>query len=50
MIELWRPTIDSMGGASAYPLFDQLASQDAVGVRSRNGLGTRNAPAAGAGA
>jgi hypothetical protein len=23
--ELWRPTIDSMGGAAAYPLFDQLA-------------------------
>jgi hypothetical protein len=23
--ELWQPTIDSMGGAAAYPLFDALA-------------------------
>jgi hypothetical protein len=25
--ELWRPTIASMGGTSAYPLFDQLAGK-----------------------
>jgi hypothetical protein len=23
--ELWRPTIETMGGAETYPLFDQLA-------------------------
>ena len=25
--ELWRPTIDAMGGSEAYPLFDRLATK-----------------------
>lgn len=25
--DLWRPTIDAMGGAATYPMFDQLATK-----------------------